>query len=34
MADQAEVQEMGGTQRLGIYPCKLKPGTKDSKSLR
>ncbi len=32
MADQAEVQEMGGTQRLGIYPCKLKPGTKTAKA--
>lgn len=32
MADQAEVQEMGGTQRLGLYPCKLKPGTKTAKA--
>ncbi|WP_268913891.1 CTP synthase [Lentilactobacillus sp. SPB1-3] len=28
MADQADVSDMGGTQRLGAYPCKLKPGTK------
>jgi CTP synthase len=28
MADQADVENMGGTQRLGLYPCKLKPGTK------
>ena len=27
MADQADVHEMGGTQRLGLYPCKLKPGS-------
>ncbi|MCL0330465.1 CTP synthase [Apilactobacillus xinyiensis] len=27
MADQADLNEMGGTQRLGAYPCKLKPGT-------
>ena len=32
MADQAEVKEMGGTQRLGLYPCKLKPGTKTAKA--
>lgn len=27
MADQTDVQNMGGTQRLGLYPCKLRPGT-------
>lgn len=27
MNDQADVEDMGGTQRLGAYPCKLKPGT-------
>ncbi|ETA73990.1 CTP synthase [Ligilactobacillus equi] len=27
MADQEDVENMGGTQRLGLYPCKLKPGT-------
>ncbi|GAA6113507.1 MAG: CTP synthase [Apilactobacillus sp.] len=27
MADQADIDGMGGTQRLGAYPCKLKPGT-------
>lgn len=32
MADQADVQDMGGTQRLGLYPCKLKPGTKTAKA--
>ncbi|MBI3176643.1 MAG: CTP synthase [Chloroflexi bacterium] len=28
MADQRDITEMGGTMRLGIYPCKLTPGTK------
>ena len=28
MADQAETEDMGGTQRLGAYACKLVPGTK------
>lgn len=28
MADQEDVENMGGTQRLGLYPCKLKPDTK------
>ncbi len=27
MADQEDVHDMGGTQRLGAYPCKLKTGT-------
>ena len=27
MASQNDVEEMGGTLRLGAYPCKLKPGT-------
>lgn len=27
MADQADISDMGGTQRLGAYPCKLKTGT-------
>lgn len=27
MNDQADVEDMGGTQRLGAYPCKLKLGT-------
>lgn len=27
MADQEDLEEMGGTQRLGLYPCKLKPAT-------
>lgn len=28
MADQVKVSEKGGTMRLGLYPCKLVPGTK------
>ncbi|MEK7276654.1 MAG: CTP synthase, partial [Chloroflexota bacterium] len=28
MADQRDIADMGGTMRLGIYPCKLVPGTK------
>lgn len=27
MSDQQDVEEMGNTQRLGAYPCKLKKGT-------
>jgi CTP synthase (UTP-ammonia lyase) len=30
MADQENIQEMGGTQRLGLYPCKLRKNTKAS----
>lgn len=28
MNDQNDVEEMGGTMRLGIYPCKLTEGTR------
>ena len=28
MADQKDITEMGGTMRLGLYPCKLTSGTK------
>ncbi len=28
MADQRDLATMGGTMRLGVYPCKLVPGTK------
>ena len=28
MADQENIENMGGTLRLGLYPCKLKKGTK------
>lgn len=30
MPDQEDVTEKGGTMRLGIYPCKLKEGTRAS----
>lgn len=28
MPDQREISDMGGTMRLGLYPCQLQPGTK------
>jgi CTP synthase len=28
MAEQREISDLGGTMRLGRYPCKLVPGTK------
>jgi CTP synthase len=28
MADQRDIADMGGTMRLGLYPCMLVPGTK------
>ena len=28
MPDQVDVEEKGGTMRLGLYPCKLVEGTK------
>ena len=27
MADQVDVEDKGGTMRLGLYPCKVAPGT-------
>jgi CTP synthase len=27
MADQRDVSDMGGTMRLGLYPCRLVPGS-------
>jgi len=27
MPDQVDITEMGGTMRLGLYPCRLQPGT-------
>ena len=27
MADQRDVTDLGGTMRLGVYPCRLEPGT-------
>ncbi|MBS4178038.1 CTP synthase [Lederbergia citrea] len=28
LPDQEKVEDLGGTLRLGLYPCKLRPGTK------
>ncbi len=28
MADQRNIADMGGTMRLGLYPCRLEPGSK------
>ena len=28
MPDQKNITDMGGTMRLGVYPCQLVPGTK------
>lgn len=28
LPEQQQITEMGGTMRLGLYPCQLKPGTK------
>lgn len=28
MADQRGIADMGGTMRLGLYPCRLQPGTR------
>jgi CTP synthase len=28
MADQRDIADLGGTMRLGLYPCRLTPGTK------
>jgi CTP synthase len=27
MPEQKDIEDMGGTMRLGLYPCKMKPGT-------
>jgi len=32
MPDQRDIADMGGTMRLGLYPCKLQPNTKASQS--
>jgi CTP synthase len=28
MPDQRDIADLGGTMRLGLYPCRLQPGTK------
>ena len=32
MPDQVDVEEKGGTMRLGLYPCKVYPGTLTEKA--
>ncbi len=32
MPEQHDVEDMGGTMRLGLYPCKIKPDTLASKA--
>jgi len=34
MAHQREVENLGGTMRLGLYPCKIKPGTRAAAAYR
>jgi CTP synthase len=34
MPDQRDISEMGGTMRLGSYPCQLVPGTKAASAYR
>ena len=34
MPEQRDITDMGGTMRLGIYPCALVPGTRAANSLR
>jgi CTP synthase len=32
MPDQRDIADMGGTMRLGLYPCALVPGTKTARA--
>jgi CTP synthase len=32
MPDQRSIEDMGGTMRLGLYPCHLQPGTQAAKA--
>jgi len=32
MPDQRDIADMGGTMRLGLYPCELQPGTRASQA--
>jgi CTP synthase len=34
MPDQKDVVDMGGTMRLGLYPCELQPGTHAAEAYR
>ncbi|HMN27855.1 MAG TPA: gamma-glutamyl-gamma-aminobutyrate hydrolase family protein, partial [Caldilineaceae bacterium] len=32
MPDQRDIADMGGTMRLGVYPCQLQPGSRAAKA--
>jgi CTP synthase len=32
MPDQRDIADLGGTMRLGVYPCQLQPGTQAAKA--
>ncbi|HEX2980651.1 MAG TPA: gamma-glutamyl-gamma-aminobutyrate hydrolase family protein, partial [Anaerolineaceae bacterium] len=32
MLEQRDISDMGGTMRLGLYPCELQPGSKAAKA--
>jgi CTP synthase len=34
LPDQRDVSDMGGTMRLGLYPCRLVPGTRAAQAYR
>ncbi len=34
MPDQRDIADLGGTMRLGLYPCELQPGTKAAAAYR
>jgi CTP synthase len=34
MNDQRDVTDLGGTMRLGVYPCKVQPGTRGATAYR
>ena len=34
MHDQRDVTDLGGTMRLGVYPCKVTPGTRAAQAYR
>ncbi|CAN5463376.1 CTP synthase [soil metagenome] len=34
MGDQRDVRDLGGTMRLGVYPCKIQPGTRAETAYR
>ncbi len=34
LPEQKDVEDLGGTLRLGLYPCKVKPGTKTAEAYK